>query len=225
MPESSIQNSNGDTRERLLRAGVRVFAELGFEPASTRHLASQAGVNLAAIPYYFENKKGLYIAVAEYVAEQIGQRMLPQVETVAAVVADPSASDEQLRAALHGVFANMARLLMGEPDAEAWAAFILREQANPTEAFDILWERVMGRLFEAVIGLTARLTGEAPDDPHTRLRAVTLVGQLLVFRTSRAGVMRSLGWDRYTSEKVALVQALIAEQVDLIVAAAGRNDG
>ena len=220
MTDSAIANRSLETRDRLLRAGVRVFAELGFEPATTRQLASQAGVNLAAIPYHFESKRGLYLAVAEYVADELGARLLPRVAAVRAVLEAPDATPAQLREALHALLANMTGIIMGEPEAEARAGFILREQANPTDAFEILYERIMGPMFETVIALTARLTDRDPDDPATRLDAVTLIGQLLVFRTSRAGVMRSLGWDRYTPERVELVKPSIARKADLLVDAA-----
>lgn len=220
MTDSATANRSLETRDRLLRAGVRVFAELGFEPATTRQLASQAGVNLAAIPYHFESKRGLYLAVAEYVADELGARLLPRVAAVRAVLEAPDATPAQLREALHALLANMTGLIMGEPDAEAWAGFILREQANPTDAFEILYERIMGPMFETVIALTARLTDRDADDPATRLDAVTLIGQLLVFRTSRAGVMRSLGWERYTPERVEFVKQMIARRADLLVDAA-----
>lgn len=220
MTDSATANRSLETRDRLLRAGVRVFAELGFEPATTRQLASQAGVNLAAIPYHFESKRGLYLAVAEYVADELGARLLPRVAAVRAVLEAPDATPAQLREALHALLANMTGLIMGEPDAEAWAGFILREQANPTDAFEILYERIMGPMFETVIALTARLTDRDADDPATRLDAVTLIGQLLVFRTSRAGVMRSLGWERYTPERVEFVKQMIARKADLLVDAA-----
>ena len=49
-------------RARLLRAGLRLFAHQGFAATSTRELAQAAGVNVAAISYYFGDKAGLYRA-------------------------------------------------------------------------------------------------------------------------------------------------------------------
>jgi AcrR family transcriptional regulator len=52
-----------DTRARLLHAALRLFAEQGFAPTSTREIGLAAGVNIAAISYYFGDKAGLYRAV------------------------------------------------------------------------------------------------------------------------------------------------------------------
>lgn len=52
-----------DARERLLHAGLRLFAKQGYSKTSTRELAEAASVNVAAISYYFGDKAGLYRAV------------------------------------------------------------------------------------------------------------------------------------------------------------------
>ncbi|MBC8158842.1 MAG: helix-turn-helix transcriptional regulator, partial [Alphaproteobacteria bacterium] len=56
----------GDTRERLLEAGLRLFAAHGYDGVSTRQLAGTADVNIAAIGYHFGGKKDLYHAVVDH---------------------------------------------------------------------------------------------------------------------------------------------------------------
>ena len=50
------------SRERLLMAAMRLFAEQGFAKTSTREIALAAGTNIASISYYFGDKAGLYRA-------------------------------------------------------------------------------------------------------------------------------------------------------------------
>jgi TetR/AcrR family transcriptional regulator len=50
----------GETRELILRAALRAFAEKGFDAASTRDIAQRAGVNHGLIPYYFGGKENLW---------------------------------------------------------------------------------------------------------------------------------------------------------------------
>lgn len=52
-----------EARTRLLHTALHLFAEKGFDKTSTRDIAQAAGVNLAAIKYYFNDKAGLYRAV------------------------------------------------------------------------------------------------------------------------------------------------------------------
>jgi TetR/AcrR family transcriptional regulator len=54
-----------DTRERILEAALRAFAEEGFDGATTRDIAARAGVNLGLIKYYFDSKLKLWRAAVE----------------------------------------------------------------------------------------------------------------------------------------------------------------
>lgn len=53
----------GGTREHLLDAAERLFADLGIAAASMRRIARKARANLAAAHYHFGSKKGLIHAV------------------------------------------------------------------------------------------------------------------------------------------------------------------
>jgi len=53
--------ANGaDTRELILSAALKTFAERGFDGATTREIATRAGVNHGLIPYYFGSKPKLW---------------------------------------------------------------------------------------------------------------------------------------------------------------------
>ena len=61
--EARKSRSDGvQSRERLLLAAMRLFAEQGFARTSTREIALAAGTNIASISYYFGDKAGLYRA-------------------------------------------------------------------------------------------------------------------------------------------------------------------
>lgn len=51
------------TRQRLLDAAERLFAERGYEGTSLRALADAAEANVAAVNYHFQSKEGLLRAV------------------------------------------------------------------------------------------------------------------------------------------------------------------
>ncbi|MCK9605424.1 MAG: CerR family C-terminal domain-containing protein [Methylomonas sp.] len=62
-----VKNANteaeiNDARSRLVRSALRLFAEKGYEAASTREICEAAGANISAIRYYFGDKAGLYRA-------------------------------------------------------------------------------------------------------------------------------------------------------------------
>jgi AcrR family transcriptional regulator len=53
------------TKHALLGAGLQVFAERGYDAATTREVAQAAGVNEQLIQRYFGGKEGLLVAIIE----------------------------------------------------------------------------------------------------------------------------------------------------------------
>src|SRR5262245_64738187 len=49
-----------ETRERLIEASARLFAERGFSKVTVREICQRANANVAAVNYHFGGKDGLY---------------------------------------------------------------------------------------------------------------------------------------------------------------------
>lgn len=62
------------TRDALLAAGTRLFAQRGFDGASVEAIARLAGANKAMISYYFKGKEGLYRAILAETLEPVLRR-------------------------------------------------------------------------------------------------------------------------------------------------------
>ena len=62
---SSIERNPARTREAILDAGERLFAEKGFEATSLNEVGAQAGVSRGTPGYFFGSKASLYQAVLE----------------------------------------------------------------------------------------------------------------------------------------------------------------
>lgn len=63
--KKSTGTKSEETRTRILDAALRVFRERGFERATMREIASEAGVALGAAYYYFESKEAIVMAFYE----------------------------------------------------------------------------------------------------------------------------------------------------------------
>ncbi|OAQ37933.1 hypothetical protein A5893_16305 [Pedobacter psychrophilus] len=60
-----------DKKDHILEVAEKLFAELGYDGASTRLIAQEAAVNMAMLNYYFGGKEGLYFAIFQkHVSEQ-----------------------------------------------------------------------------------------------------------------------------------------------------------
>lgn len=206
-----------DSRQRLIEAGLDVFGHYGFEGASTRLLANKANVNLSAIPYYFGGKEGLYRAVVEHIAAMIAERQVPLAIRAGSALENPDLSRTELFQLLSEILDSLAAMIIGSKDADRWARIVIREQMDPSPAFDILYEGVMSRVHGVCTALVARLLNQSADDPDTLIRTTTIIGQILVFRAARGLVFKRSGWKEFTDERIAMIQAVIREHARTIL--------
>ncbi|WP_238009848.1 CerR family C-terminal domain-containing protein [Dactylosporangium sp. AC04546] len=222
-PAARAAVSRGDqTRESLLAAATTAFARDGYNAVSTRQIADLAQANQALIGYHFGGKEGLYVAVVERVATQIGAHTGPLLERIEAAldetreVTSPAALRDRLLPALLELTDGMAALLLRGDSAE-WMQLILREQQTPTTAFDSLYSGFMGRVAALITEVAGRLRVDQ-DQTANRVLAATIMGQLVVFRSGHAGVMRHLGWAEVDDARVACVQQVLRGNVTALLA-------
>ncbi|MEJ8571117.1 CerR family C-terminal domain-containing protein [Microbaculum marinum] len=214
----SPRASSEETRRRLIGAALDAFGRYGFDGASTRRIASEAGVNLAAIPYHFGGKDGLHRAVAQHIVDEVKGRLGPLVDTISAALQSGEVDAEKARVMLHAMVGQAAEVLLGHPEAQRWAPFILREQMDPSPTFDVIYDGFMGRAHILVTGLLARATGRSEEDPETIARAFALLGQLVIFRMGRAIIERRLGWTGYGPTEIETVKSILQDTVTAIMA-------
>jgi TetR/AcrR family transcriptional regulator, regulator of cefoperazone and chloramphenicol sensitivity len=196
-----MNEAHPDTRTRLLEAGLDHFGRVGFEGANIRAIAAAAGANIAAINYHFGGKRGLYLAVANHIVEGISGAIGPIAAEIIAIAAKPRLAPEEARSALERFVRTAGRLLATSPKAERWARFILREQLDPTDAFEIIYNSIMGRMHRTLTALVAAVLALDPESDEARLEAFSLLGQALIFRFARAAVLRRMGWEAIGEEE------------------------
>jgi len=206
-------------RRALIAAAIEGFGRFGYDAISTRSIARQAGVNQAMISYYFGGKEGLYLATIEHIAESLSDRIGP----VAAAVLEQHAKleeepDSPPEAYLELVYRITDRLVevMSSEETRAWARIILREQQDPSPAFDVLYQRFIGRIVEPLSYLLNGARGDGAQSTRDRIRVLTVVGQVIVFRAANAAVIKLMGWKRIGPCEVTEIQSVVRDNIAAI---------
>lgn len=58
---NKVRQKHRDVRSDLLRVACKVFADKGYRKATIAEICKRAGVNIAAVNYYFRSKEKLYV--------------------------------------------------------------------------------------------------------------------------------------------------------------------
>ncbi|HBC85557.1 MAG TPA: DUF1956 domain-containing protein [Lentisphaeria bacterium] len=200
------------TRDKLISAGMEVFGEYGFDGATTRMIASRAGVNLAAIPYYFGSKKELYNAVAGRIVQYAQEAVKPLLDHVNRELADKNLSRRKLCDLLVEILSLYVDLGLSG-DVRIVDLFILREQIRPSGAFSIFYDRMSKYEHSTCTELVARLAGIPAESDEAIIRAHSVLGQVAVFFAIRETVLRRLGRKEFTEKDLTELKRIIRESI------------
>lgn len=204
-------------RARLLEAGLQCFSAHGLDGVTIREIARAARQNSAAITYYFGGKEGLYRAVLDAVMHFF-RRQFSEAERIWGGLAESEVGPEQAVAILKRIQLGFARGVLTDAKAAQFAILMVREQTQPTAAFETLYRDTVEPMHRMFAHILARITGDEPDSPRSVLRAHALIGQFQSFVIARETLLRRMGWDGYGQEQAAEVAAMLAENLDIFVA-------
>lgn len=179
----ALSERQAPTRETLLDAAERLFAEKGYSGVGVRELAAAAGANLASIQYHFGSKRELYLATVTRSMERQGGRGAFEL-----LEQRPASREEAAR-----LFVRFVRRFLDSLLAEAalgtCGLLMLREAMRPSEAIDAVVSRFTRPHQELLVGVVAAVApGGTPLE--CELAAHSVLGQVLHYMIQRAFLER-----------------------------------
>jgi AcrR family transcriptional regulator len=198
-------------RERLIEAGIDVFGQFGFSGAATRMIAQAAKVNISAIPYYFNGKEGLYHAVVEHICNIVQLQIRSGLERIEERFKSSAVTPQEALGLLQTLMSKMIDFMLGSAQAPRFMRIILREQLDPSAAYEIIYSQIMVPVNTAVAKIVTAVT-RVESEREARLRALMIVGQILAFRVAREAIVRVLDLKGYSSQETAEIKKMILEQ-------------
>lgn len=205
-----------ETAGKLILAGIDLFGEHGFKGTTTRMIAEAAQSNIGSIAYYFGNKRGLYLAIAHHIAKRMRQTF--QLDAMGITREHLKTLDRaQARELLEQLLRRMVRLFVQEEEARRWLMLVMREQANPSEAFDILYKEAFEIAHVTITTLVAILMERDPADNRVILETHTLVGQIVFFLVGRTPLLRRLNsGDSFPPEITDLAEEVVVSHLAVL---------
>jgi AcrR family transcriptional regulator len=189
------------TRDKLLEAAGRAFAERGYSSATVRDICKEAGANVAAVNYYFKDKLALYAEVLGQVARAAN------VDRVRAALDQEASPEDILRDAVRA----RLRGLHGQQLPDWHFRIAARELAQPTPAMSRVIDKVMRPIYERLLEVVGKIIGLSPDHEQTRLCTHSIMGQILLYVLAGPVLMRLWPEMKMTPEQLDRVADHIAD--------------
>jgi AcrR family transcriptional regulator len=163
------------TRERIMRAAERLFAESGYDGTSIRAIVAKAKVNQAAINYHFDGKDGLYREVLRVAFRALTEQQLAHAEELKSLSRDEALSQFMRR---------QLQPLLGRDEYSRHMRIFNWETVQPTTVFRDLVAEEAAPFFGLAADLVRRFIPDA-DQRTVTVAAVWLLGQCSVFVRNR----------------------------------------
>jgi AcrR family transcriptional regulator len=156
-PLSGRRGGSSRTRDDIVRAARKLFAERGYHGATMRAIASEAKVDPALIHHFFVSKEGVFSAAVgdSFKVDQIADEVLqPSVTAVGC----------QLISSLMG--------LLDQAETQGPILAVIRSAASYEDAVRLL----EGGIVRQVMG---QIVTEAGDSAHQSLRAALVSAEIV----------------------------------------------
>jgi AcrR family transcriptional regulator len=201
-----------ESRNAILQAAAREFAEYGVAGARTDTIAREAGVNKALLYYYFKDKETLYGAVLD-------DAFAGLKETVFRVLDRPTPAREKILAYVGAYFDFMA-------SHRLYPRLMQREMMRAREGNSPHIDKVIKDHIQPIFGRLSELLRQGISRGEFRevnpVHFVPSMVAMIVFYFSSAPVMqRIVGFNPLSPERIAERRAAV---IDFISAALFRND-
>jgi AcrR family transcriptional regulator len=187
------------TRERILKAAERLFADRGYEATSVRAIVAKARVNQAAINYHFAGKDGLYREVLRIAFHALTEHQLSHAQETKAMPREE---------ALHEFVRHQLRPLLMRDRLSRHLRIFNWEAVRPTAVYRELVSEEAAPFMGLAVDLVRRFLPDA-DQQTLTVAAVWLIGQCSIFVRNR---------EQLASPPVTLVldEAAIARLAELV---------
>jgi len=163
------------TRDRIMKAAERLFAERGYDGTSIRAIVAKARVNQAAINYHFDGKEGLYREVLRAAFRGMTEDQVSHAQDMKTMSRE-DALGEFIRRQL--------RPLMARDESSRHMRIFNWETVRPTPVFRSLVAEEAAPFMGVAADLVRRFMPDA-DRRTLTVASIWLIGQCGVFLRNR----------------------------------------
>jgi AcrR family transcriptional regulator len=163
---NDIKTKSEKTRDRLLTAASKIFAEKGFQEATIAEICAQAKANIASVNYHFRDKETLYLESWRFAFN----RELILYPPDGGLVADAT-PEQKLASRIKSLIHRLA-------DENSYSFMIIhKEMAQPTRLLaDILEKEINPQRLQMLV-LLKECLGQSATEQQIQYCHTSIMGQ------------------------------------------------
>lgn len=176
---------------------------------SVRNLVDEAGVNIAAVNYYFGSKENLYLEALRYSFRSLSQSLpkLAALQKEAHAAGTVEAAQRGIRLLIDEL---MNMIFVSGKNAQQ-ADLLGHELSNPTEALDAVVKEFIAPVFKILVALVEQIRPDLAEAKQSHLAAMSIIGQCLNYSLAFPITQKLLQQSRMTPGFIQKLSRQISE--------------
>lgn len=163
---NDIKTKSEKTRDRLLTAASKIFAEKGFQEATIAEICTQAKTNIASVNYHFRDKETLYLESWRFAFN----RELILYPPDGGLVADAT-PEQKLASRIKSLIHRLA-------DDNSYSFMIIhKEMAQPTRLLADILEKEINPQRLQMLDLLKECLGQSATEQQIQYCHTSIMGQ------------------------------------------------
>lgn len=199
------------SRKKIINSAIILFANKGFESATTREICKHAGVNLSLIPYYFGSKDGLYTSIIDSIVNY-GLSFLQ--EEISRTNNLGNMSIEEKIKLYKTLLVKYADFLYSEKVPNSFVILMIKEQAVTNSKFSEMYSQKISVLYKALREILASILNKKEKDKSIIFEVSSIIGQILSFKVMDRATLSGLNQNFYTKEDNKKIKNIILSHID-----------
>ena len=184
-------------RLKLLQISARLFAKKSYGDVSVREIVAAAKMNVSAVSYYFGDKRSLYLATVEYLAQEHHKPFLADKHLWAQLQQIETLSYNQTLALLHTLLDKVIDLGLNKKMLPLERIFTHAALNDSKDTLHLLLSFLEG-FHTRPYKIISKLTGLAEKSVELVLITHVIFGQINFSECHRIALLHDLGTTEYT---------------------------
>ncbi|MCS7239498.1 MAG: CerR family C-terminal domain-containing protein [Thermoguttaceae bacterium] len=202
--------TESEVRQKIIQAAGPIFAKKGFDGATVREICRRAGVNVAAVNYYFGSKENLY-------RETVAAAHPAKFTQTPRYPSWPPGTPPEKK--LQDFIATMLERVL-QLDPHSWQdELLLREVLNPTPMCQSMIRHHFRAAMEHLRAICAELLPRDISEEDLLRTMLSIVAQCVYYRTARKVLMVVFGAEKF--REVFAIDKLVRHITGFSLAALG----
>ena len=192
---------NSGSKDKILKVAIKEFAEKGYEPVTTRDICSKADINISAIYYYFQNKRGLYEEVLRRVVEILNSYLgdvIKEYKELKKYAPEASECRKMLQRIIHKFIEGICLPKVPKEIVKIY----LMEYVNPSECFYIFEESLNKVYMPIVADLLMEANEGRMTEENATLSTFMLFSQIFNVAVRKDSISKMMGWSNYSEKEI-----------------------